>query len=74
MSRIAQQSTIRKNNAGVLLERYIIFPCFALRTKNENTTMAQGNIKKEQAAICKVALEKKGVDTRYSGTRGKLVR
>jgi hypothetical protein len=35
------------------------FPWLALRTKNENTTMAPRKAKKEQGALCRVALENK---------------
>jgi glutamate mutase epsilon subunit len=35
------------------------FPWLALRTKNENTTMAPRKAKKEQAALCRAALENK---------------
>jgi hypothetical protein len=37
----------------------IIFPWLALRTKNENTTMAPWKTKKEQFSLRRAALEKK---------------
>jgi hypothetical protein len=35
------------------------FPWLALRTKNENTTMAPRKAKKKEAALCRAALENK---------------
>jgi translation initiation factor 1 (eIF-1/SUI1) len=37
-----------------------------LRTENENTTMAQGETRKEQAVICKVSVEKEAADKRVT--------